>query len=349
MLKNQFQRRLIYLMLVAIFAIALTACGTKTNSATNSNSSTGQDVNKAGNKGASNAAPNTDAGSDSNAETVVYKDKLGEKKIPAHPKAVFTDQYLFQMLSLDSVPIGAVSYQVEDIMAIETNKISNVTNVGSPVNMEMVLALQPDLIITANEDSVAQYEQIAPTVLLPWTSYDAFGQVEQIGILLGKEKEAKAWIEDFHKKEAEAKAQVAKMPGANETYSIFAIMGKDQFRVYGGRNIGHVFYRSLGLHAPADVEKLFKGKEDEFVFETISQEALPQLAGDNIIIVVYDTDADSIASYNQLMESKLWKNIPAVQKGKFVRLDMDHWFGYNSLSLSYQLDKALGVVQELQK
>lgn len=342
--KNQFQRRLIYLMLVTIFSIALTACGAKTNSATNSadsNPTTNQGANNAENKGASNTDPN--------AETVVYKDKLGEKKIPAHPKAVFTDQYLFQMLSLDSVPIGAVSYQAEDIMAIETNKISNVTNVGSPVNMEMVLALQPDLIITANEDSVAQYEQIAPTVLLPWTSYDAFGQVEQIGILLGKEKEAKAWIEDFHKKEAEAKAQVAKMPAANETFSIFAIMGKDQFRVYGGRNIGHVFYRSLGLHAPADVEKLFKGKEDEFVFETISQEALPQLAGDNIIVVVYDTDADSVASYNQLMESKLWKNIPAVQKGKFVRLDMDHWFGYNSLSLSYQLDKALGVVQELQK
>ncbi|MGG0824774.1 ABC transporter substrate-binding protein [Paenibacillus turicensis] len=341
MLKNRFQHRLIHLMLVAIFSIALTACGANTNSATDSTPATNQGGNNAEDKGESTTHPN--------AKTVVYKDKLGEKKIPAHPKAVFTDQYLFQMLSLDSVPIGAVSYQVEDIMAIETNKISNVTNVGSPVNMEMVLALQPDLIITANEDSVAQYEQIAPTVLLPWTSYDAFGQVEQIGILLGKEKEAKAWIDDFHKKEAEAKAQVAKMPAANETYSIFAIMGKDQFRVYGGRNIGHVFYRSLGLHAPADVEKLFKGKEDEFVFETISQEALPQLAGDNIIVVVYDTDADSVESYNQLMESKLWKNIPAVQKGKFVRLDMDHWFGYNSLSLSYQLDKALGVVQELQK
>lgn len=329
-------------MVVVLVSIALTACGAKINSATDSNQATSQGAN-------SGANGNGAANSDNTAETVIYKDILGEKKIPKHPKAVFTDQYLFQMLSLDSVPIGAVSYQVEDIMAIETNKISNVTNVGSPVNMEMVLALQPDLIITANEDSVAQYEQIAPTVLLPWTSYDAFGQVEQIGILLGKQKEAKAWIDDFHKKEAEAKAEVAKMPAANETYSIFAIMGKDQFRVYGGRNIGHVFYRSLGLHAPTDVEKLFKGKEDEFVFETISQEALPQLAGDNIIVVVYDTDADSVASYNQLVESKLWSNIPAVQKGKFVRLDMDHWFGYNSLSLSYQLDKALVVVKELQK
>lgn len=342
MFKYRFQYRLMFIMVIALFTIALTACGAKTNSATESNQATSEVANSGVNE-------NGAANSDSTADTVVYKDVLGEKKIPKHPKAVFTDQYLFQMLSLDSVPIGAVSYQIEDIMAIESNKISNVKDVGNPVNIEMVLGLQPDLIITAKEDSVAQYEQIAPTVLLPWRSYDVFGQVEQIGILLGKEKEAKAWIDNFHKKEDEAKAQVAKMSAVNETFSIFGIIGKDQFRVYGGRNIGHVFYRSLGLAAPADVEKLFKGKEDEFVYENISLEALPQLAGDNVIVVVYDTDADSVASYNQLLESKLWKNIPAVQKGKFVRLDMDHWFGYNSLSLSYQIDHALEVVKGLQK
>lgn len=336
------RRRLVYIMMIALFAVALAACGTKSNSASEQSNTVSQGANAGSeNKG--------EASTDTASDTVVYKDALGEKEIPAHPKTVFTDQYLMQMLSLDSVPVGAVTYQTEDILAIETNKIQNVKDVGSPANMEMVLELQPDLIITANEDAVAQYEAIAPTVLLPWTGYNAFEQVEQVGILLGKQKEAEAWVADFHKKEAELKEQVSKIVDPKETYSIFAIMGKDQFRVYGARNIGHVFYRSLELPAPASVEKLFKGKEDEFVFNEISQESIPDLAGDNIILVVYDSDKDSEDSYNQLMESKLWKNLPAVQKGKVTRLDMDHWFGYNSLALSYQLDHALEVVQGLQK
>jgi len=284
------------------------------------------------------------------AETVKkYTDIKGEKEIPAHPRRVVTDQYLMQMLSLGSVPVGAVTYQLEDKITMETGLIGDVQDIGSPVNLEAVIALKPDLIITANEELYEQYTKIATTVLLPWTAFNAFEQVEQVGILLGKEKEAKEWLENFRAKEAEYKQAAAALMSPDETVSIFAIMGKNDLRVYGQRNIGYVFYRSLGIKAPAAVQKLYEGKEDEFVYADASLEMLPELAGDQILLMVRNGDKDSDALYKNMQESGLWKNIPAVKNNKVYLLDEDYWFIYNSLALNYQLEESVDIVNELKK
>ncbi|BBI35234.1 ABC transporter substrate-binding protein [Cohnella abietis] len=335
-----FRRALLLCCITILMFAVLSACGSKTAETP----TTPQNESKV--EQGKEQADQADTG----AEAVKkYTDIKGEKEIPTHPQRVVTDQYLMQMLSLGSVPIGAVTYQLEDKISMETGLIGNVQDIGSPVNLEAVVALNPDLIITANEDLYEQYSKIATTVLLPWTAFNAFEQVEQVGILLGKEKEAEEWLEKFRAKEAEYKQAAAALMSPDETVSIFAIMGKNDLRVYGQRNIGYVFYRSLGIKAPAEVQKLYEGKEDEFVYADASQEMLPEFAGDNILLMVRNGDEDSQTLYKDLLESGLWKNIPVVKNKKVYMLDEDYWFIYNSLALNYQLEKSVDIVKELKK
>jgi len=76
---------------------------------------------------------------------------------------------------------------------------------------------------------------------------------------------------------------------------------------------------------------------------------LPELAGDQILLMVRNGDKDSDALYKNMQESGLWKNIPAVKNNKVYLLDEDYWFIYNSLALNYQLEESVDIVNELKK
>ncbi|WP_431088543.1 ABC transporter substrate-binding protein [Paenibacillus sp. 8b26] len=275
-----------------------------------------------------------------------YTDATGNKiNIPVNPQRVITTQYLDAILALGVKPVGAASHLLEgDYLK---GKIDGVADIGNPTNVEKVLELQPDLIITSEHTTPEvkeQLEKIAPTVVVSFEEGDVFKQLRDVAAVLGKEKEAEQWIANLDKKTAEGRKKLAGKFKKDETVTIYMTYGKDVLRVYGARNVGHVIYRSLELNPPEYIrQKLAKDPNFNFVYDSISMEKLPELSGDRIIMLVYDEESkDGILK--EIEQSALWRNLPAVKNHKVYFIKADPWFTYSPLAIDQSLDEAVTML-----
>ncbi|OAH57674.1 MULTISPECIES: ABC transporter substrate-binding protein [Bacillaceae] len=280
--------------------------------------------------------------------TRIYKDVTGrEVEIPINPKRVLTTQYLDAMLALGVKPIGAPTHVLDNDYLGELQE--GVEDIGSPFSIEKVLESAPDLIISADPEEVEQLSKIAPTVVIPWQYGDVYTQLNEVARILGKEKEADAWLANLNTKAAEGREKIAGDFGEDEVFSIFMTYGKDSLRLYGARNIGHVFYRLLELTPPPFIqEKLAKDPNfAEFVYDDISMEKLPDYAGDHIIMLAYDQETkDEGGMFYHIENSALWKNLAAVQNNKVNYIDDDPWFTYAPIAIEKSLDEAIELLSK---
>ncbi|OBA04028.1 Fe3+-hydroxamate ABC transporter substrate-binding protein [Paenibacillus polymyxa] len=317
----------IMLGLVSLLMLVLAACGsTPGNNQTNEKSGT-----------------DTLNGQSQAVAMREYVDATGQKiNIPANPQRVVTTQYLDAMLALGVKPVGAASHVLEgDYLK---GKIDGIADIGNPTNVEKVLELQPDLIITTEDTSPKvkeQLEKIAPTVSVSFGGGDVFKQLQDVAAVLGKDKEAEQWIANFNQKAEESRKKLAGKFKKDETVTIYMTYGKDVLRVYGARNVGHVIYRSLKLNPPEYIrQKLAKDPKYNFVYDSISMEKLPELSGDRIIMLVYD-EATTDGMLKEIEQSALWRNLPAVKNHKVYFIKADPWFTYSPLAIDQSLDEAI--------
>ncbi|MGW9530926.1 ABC transporter substrate-binding protein [Paenibacillus terrae] len=275
-----------------------------------------------------------------------YTDAAGNKiNIPVNPQRVVTTQYLDAILALGVKPVGAASHLLEGEYL--KGKIDGIADIGNPTNVEKVLKLQPDLIITTEDTTPEvkeQLEKIAPTVVVSFGAGDVFKQFRDVAAVLGKDQEAERWIANLDKKAAEGRKKLAGKFKKDETITIYMTYGKDVLRVYGARNVGHVIYRSLELNPPEYIrQKLAKDPNFNFVYDSISMEKLPELSGDRIIMLVYDEETkDGILK--EIEQSALWKNLPAVKNHKVYFIKADPWFTYSPLAIDKSLDEAVNML-----
>ncbi|WP_025027582.1 ABC transporter substrate-binding protein [Caldalkalibacillus mannanilyticus] len=265
-----------------------------------------------------------------------------EIEIPVEPKRIVTTQYLDALLALGVKPVGVPSH-VLDNKYLGTLQ-ENVADLGHPFSLEKIIELEPDLIIAANQEEVEQLSKVAPTVVVPWMHGDVFTQLFEIARVIDKEKEAKEWIATQDAKASEGREKIRGKIGEDEVVSIFMVWGKDTLRIYGGRNIGHMFYRALQLTPPPFIQERLNNDPDfkEFVFENISMEMLPEFAGDRIIMLVYGQEArDEGGMLYQLEHSSLWKNLDAVKNNKVYYVEEDPWFIYSPIAIDKSLDEAI--------
>lgn len=281
----------------------------------------------------------------SSAATRLFTDATGrEVEIPVDPQRIVTTQYLDAMLALGVKPLGAPSHVLNNPYLGELE--DGVADLGHPFNIEKVLQLDPDLILSANPDEVEALSKIAPTVVVPWLFGDVYAQLREIARALNKEKEAEDWIAGLEAKAAAGRSALSDKIGKDETVSIFMAYGKDALRVYGARNIGHMIYRSLQLTPPPFIQqKLAEDPEYEsFVFENISMEKLPELAGDRIVMLVYDQAAkDEDGMFSRIEQSAVWKNLDAVKNNRVYVIEPDPWFVYAPIAIEKSLDEAVAM------
>jgi len=283
------------------------------------------------------------AASGASAATRIFTDATGrEVEIPVHPQRIVTTQYLDAMLALGVKPLGAPSHVLNNSYLGELQ--DGVVDLGSPFNVEKVLELEPDLILSANPDEVEALSKIAPTVVVPWLFGDVYDQLREIARVLNKEKEADDWIAGLEAKASAGRSALAGKIGQNETVSIFMAYGKDALRVYGARNIGHMIYRLLQLTPPSFIQQKLADDPgyESFVYENISMEKLPEMAGDRIVMLVYDQAAkDDGGMFNQIERSALWKNLDAVKNNRVYYINPDPWFTYAPIAIEKSLDEAI--------
>lgn len=140
----------------------------------------------------------------------VIKHAMGETKIPAQPKRVVAlDQsFVDAVLTLETPVVGYSTYRsIEDKLpdylgsvAAEYGKEATPVGTLEQPSLEKIMALKPDLIVSAkvrHEALYAKLSQIAPTVFSETTGAIWKENVRLMGQALGKEELADTKLKEF--------------------------------------------------------------------------------------------------------------------------------------------------------
>lgn len=270
------------------------------------------------------------AAEDSDTKTRVFHAENGNVDIPVEPKrvAVLAHIYVGNVLELGVKPVAVNEW-------VKGNKffgeqIENVEVVTDGA-IEKLLELEPDLIITfTNDQNIKKYSEIAPVVALTNTNYDYLQQHLEIGKILGKEKEAQAWVDKWNEKSAEAKEKVKATIGEDATAMVIEQVEKETY-IYG-QNWGRgteIIYQALGIKAPEKV------KADVFGpgYKAISPEVIPEYAADYIFVGAGENAADP-----SFTETSVWKELPAVKSGNVFKFDSESFWFNDAITLENQLE-----------
>jgi len=295
-----------WLSLLLLFTLLLSACG-----------------NAADDNKKNNASPE-----EKKPETITYQSENGEIEVPADPKRVVVlSTFAGHVLALDIPIVGVDSWSKMNPLFEEKLKDAEVV---TDEDIEKIMALKPDLIIgLSNTKNVDKLSKIAPTVTFTYGKVDYLTQFLEIGKLLNKEKEAKAWMDDFKQRAQQAGEEIRAKIGENATVTVAENFDK-QLYVFGNNwaRGTEILYQEMKLKMPKAVEEqaLKPG------YYAVSLEALPQFVGDYLIL---SKNGDNDTSF---METNTFKNIPAVKNGHMFVADAKAFYFNDPITLDYQLD-----------
>ncbi|KAF6509324.1 ABC transporter substrate-binding protein [Geobacillus sp. FSL K6-0789] len=295
-----------WLALLLMFALVLSACGNAADDQKNNS-----------------ASPK-----EKKTETITYQSENGPVEVPANPKRVVVlSTFAGHVLALDVPVVGVDSWSKMSPLFQEKLKDAEVV---TDEDIEKIMALKPDLIIgLSNTKNVHKLSKIAPTVTFTYGKVDYLTQFLEIGKLLNKEKEAKAWIDDFKQRAQQAGEEIRAKIGENATVTVVENFDK-QLYVFGNNwaRGTEILYQEMKLKMPKAVEEqaLKPG------YYAVSLEALPQFVGDYLILSKND-DGDT-----SFMETNTFKNIPAVKNGHMFVADAKAFYFNDPITLDYQLD-----------
>lgn len=250
--------------------------------------------------------------------------------IPAQPKKVVSLNFANTgyLLQLGFDVVGATSYDLEN--PAFADKLSGATAVTSE-DLEAIAALEPDLIVTGSTDEkIEQLAEIAPTISLEYGKHTYAETLTVFGQIFGQEAAVEEWQTAWKENVANAAKEIKAKTGDNATFTIMGYLGQDLY-LFGnnwGRG-GEIIYQELAYTAPQKVKDEVFGPG----FLAVSQEVLPDYAGDYIILAVED---ESVAA--SLLNSDLWKNLPAVQNNRVIKVDSKAFYFNDPISLEYQLN-----------
>ncbi|MBU8711756.1 ABC transporter substrate-binding protein [Brevibacillus parabrevis] len=264
----------------------------------------------------------------------------GEIEIPAEPKRIVAQGYLATFLALGVKPVGAPFWDIDSPhIKSQTAGIEDIGTIDAG-SVEKILSLNPDLIVTLSDDPklYEQLSKIAPTIVFVHTTFkDSRDQIRTFGEILGKEKEAEAWIASFNDTVAKAKQRIKGVVDENATVAIMGGFEK-QLVVYGqGLWRGaEAMYRHLGLKRPPQVQKFVdEGKENM----TISLEQVKEFSGDYLFV-----ESGKQAGLDP--ESPIWNTLDVVKKGHVYQMDTDYFWPYDPIAVQAQINLIADMLVE---
>ncbi|WP_305152849.1 ABC transporter substrate-binding protein [uncultured Dubosiella sp.] len=266
-------------------------------------------------------------------ETKVVQTDKGEVEIPAHPQRIVSDYYLGEFLAVDTKPVIASPYALDNpYLADQVEGIEPMNITSAETAQEMIAAAEPDLIVTITEADYEKYSKIAPTVYIEDGKRSDEQLFRYIAQLVGKEKEADEYLRKFHEKVEKTKPEVQQAVG-DKTVSSVEVWPQQIYSMgsHFARG-GTILYDLWGLKAPETVQKeMVDGDE---AYQVVSLEALPDYTGDYILYgVLSDTDPDFVT------DSAIWNNLPAVQAKRVLPYRQVAFMHRDPISLNGQLDE----------
>jgi len=258
-----------------------------------------------------------------NTETAfTFKDINGEHSLPKKPERIATTvTYLTDhMIALGMTPTSTVKSQNEDFPLYLKPFLKDVEIIGDQgkVNVEKLLSLAPDLIITDTNSTEIydSYTKIATTAMLE-NGYVAPNWEEAFrgtAAAFGLSDQAEKVISDYNDQKAQAIASVHDKV-AGKTLMVLRI--RNDVRYYGDMDYKWL-YDDFGFTRPA----VFPVTSAESRYEVLSNEKLPEIDPDYILLI---NDNDEL--YNNLRDLAIWKNMKAVKNDQVYPIASDSWFG----------------------
>lgn len=240
---------------------------------------------------------------------------MGVTDVPDNPQriVVLTNEGTEALLAVGVTPVGAVKSWLGDPWYDHiAADMADVTVLGeeSAVNLEVLVSLEPDLIIGNKQRHEEIYEQlsaIAPTVISERLRGDWKINMALYTDAIGKGEEGKAALAAFD-------ARVTALHDAlgaslEEEISIARFMA-GQTRIMFKDSFSGLILEQLGFHRPATQDKA------EFA-EEITKERIPEFEGDRLVYFTYETgNGEGETQAEDWLADPLWQNLAVVKAGK---------------------------------
>ena len=249
---------------------------------------------------------------------------MGTTDVPDAPErvVVLTNEGTEAALALGVTPVGAVQSWTGDPWYdhIDEN-MEEVTVVGteSGVNLELVAALEPDLILgnrMRQEEIYDQLSAIAPTVLSSELRGDWQVNFDLYAEALGQEAAGDAVMQDYDARVASLSETLGE--ATQEEVSVIRFL-PGQIRIYQLDSFSGVVLDQLGFARPENQDV------NEFALR-VGKESIPEMDGDRIFHFTYDKgDGEGEAVATEALADPLWQSLSAVKEGRVHTVDDAVW------------------------
>ncbi|RVX44213.1 iron complex transport system substrate-binding protein [Nonomuraea polychroma] len=241
------------------------------------------------------------------------KHAMGETKIPTQPKRVVAlDQsFVDAVLTLETPVVGYTTYRSLDdklpaylgTVAAQYGKEATPVGTLEEPSLEKIIALKPDLIVSAKVRHEALYDKlskIAPTVFSETTGAIWKDNIRLMGQALGKEQLADTKIKEYEDRAAKIGASIKEKEGELPTISIVRFAGEPTVRLYVEKSYSGIVLKDVGFPRPEGQPTVA-----DTIAVDVSQEKIPDLDADHIFVSTYE-DPTVAESKDKFLNNPLW-------------------------------------------
>ncbi|SFR31541.1 iron complex transport system substrate-binding protein [Yoonia tamlensis] len=256
------------------------------------------------------------------AETITHA--MGETEVPDSPQrvVVLTNEGTEAVLAVGVVPVGAAqSWLGEPWYPHITDAMGDAVSLGkeSAINLELLAALEPDLILAnkqRHEEIYPQLSAIAPTVVSERLRGDWRLNFELYASALGRADEGAAALTAFESNVASLSEKLG--DAKDEQVSVIRFL-PTQIRIYQLDSFSGFILGAIGFDRP-EIQNV-----DDFAIRT-GKESIPDMDGDRIFHFTWDTgDGEGLAARDDSMSDPLWQSLSAVAEGRVHEVSDPIW------------------------
>lgn len=252
--------------------------------------------------------------------------------------APFLEDYL---LALDVKPVLQCSHKQwgqQEYLGMKEVPAFDVT----AENWSMLSEYETEFVILSDgykRWSLEQCSQVSPVYKLSSSAENWRETLQTIGTILGRKDKVATVIEEHEQYVAKARAKISQTL-RNETVAVLRITS-NTIHLYGGSTRGYtgpLLYQNLGLAQPAMVKRISPDKRSV----SLSIDALSKLDADHIFITFEKEDEEG--AERELLESSVWRGLPAVKGNRVYEVDFYAWMNYGVLSNNRKIEDVLRVL-----
>ncbi|WP_172455406.1 AraC family transcriptional regulator [Paenibacillus sp. BIHB 4019] len=263
---------------------------------------------------------NSPAASQTNAEPApsVYTDSQGhEVQLPESPKrVVLQGNSIGDLLALGIQPIGVDRRFIDESVYLDKEQ-TKAQDIGFPTNFEALVDLAPDLTMLGYvlDKQYEEVSKISPTVVFD-QSLPLAERLPIIGEIVGKQAEAKQLLADYDAKAENMWSELHKAGKLTEGETAVVLIyywSKDMYLMKTG-GLASLLYQQSGYQMSERVKELEPAAGSPYI--EVSKELMHDMLIGDRLFILYPHNEDAEASFAELLETSLWKSLPAVKSGK---------------------------------